>query len=509
MSVQATYELAIDWANDGSFATAGDDISDDMRRATIVQGFSDPVTRVATAGRARFLVKNIAKAYSPPLEAAVLPWRPVRFNMTYSATTKTLFRGFIDRIVPAAGEFGTRMAVIECVDAMALLDIFEGRLDLQLNAYADAIISEVVADVYTPPSTNNQAGINQFPTSGEHWTGTVWAAEQAITLAGPMEESVRAANKIQDACIADWGRFFIAKDGAPSFYNRHHMPLATTTALTLNNDMYTMSYEKGISDVYNWVEATYLPRAVGETNEILGRFAPERAARIGPLETDTFIIHYRDTVNQSVRIGGLSVLTPVNGTDYEATDDELGEGADVSANLNVSFTAYANRAEVEIENTHSSTDAYIQFMQVRGRAVRSREPETVRATDATSIAAYGQRILRVNAPLMGNNAQALSLASYLLSVHKDPHDVVRGVEIIGNRSATLMAAVRDLTLMDKVVLSEDQVGLSSFGGHIFNMRHEINDKFDHRLIFDLETPYSVGTPFEIGDTLNSGSVLIY
>lgn len=508
MSEFATYTVQADWDLDGSWADPGEDITEYFLHATINRGFADPLTRLPATGTMRLHMENEAKQFSPPLESSVVPMVPIRLLMEYSATTETLFQGFIRSIEPSAGLYNRRDVVFECVDGLEHLQLFEGRLALQQNVYADDIIGDVVDDVFSSPATAYQAGINQFPTSGEQWT---LPASLGHALAGEKagEDNVRATDKIRDACTADWGRFFVAKDGTITFYNRHQMPLDSSTELTLASSP-ALGYRKSAGDVYNWVEVTYLPRAVGELDEVLGRFAPERAARIDPLSTETFVIYFRDPVNQAIRIGGLSALTPVNGTDYEATDDEAGEGADVNANLNITFTAYANRAEVQIENTDSADDAYIQFFQVRGLAVRSREPETVRVLDQTSIDAYGQRKLAIRAPLMGNNAQALSLATYLLDLYKDPQDVLRGVRLDANCNGTMLAAARDLELLDRVDVSDDQVGLSNFIGHVMRLQHEIDVSGVHQVFMDLETPYTVGTPIIIGtSTLNSGHVFIY
>lgn len=508
MSEFATYAIQADWDLDGSWTDPGEDITEYFLHATINRGFANPLTRMATVGTMRLHMENEARQFSPPLESSVVPMVPIRVRMTYGATTVTRFQGFILSIEPAAGQYNTHDVIFNCADAGALLQIFEGRIVTQTGVYADDIISTVVDDVYTPPSTNYQDGINLFPTSGEQWTlpaslGHALAGEQAG------EDNVRATDKIRDACTADWGRFFIAADGAPTFINRHTMPLDTSTELTMASSP-TLGYRKSASDVYNWIEVTYLPRSVGTFHEVLGRFAPERAARIAPLTTETFVITFRDPSNQAIRIGGLSVVTPVSGTDYEATDDEAGEGADVSANLTLTFTAYADRAEVKLENTHSTNDAYIQYFTVRGRAVRSREPETVRVIDQTSINAYGQRKLGIRAPLMGNNAQALSLAIYLLDLYKDPQNVLRGVRLDANCDSTTLAAARDLELLDRVDISDTQVGLTNFIGHVMRLQHEIDSSGVHQVFFDVETPNTVGTPIIIdSSTLDSGHVLIY
>lgn len=512
MAVQATYQLQIDWDNDGSFATPGDDVSADLRRAELDRGYDTPLSRFPYVGRARFVLNNVNKQYSPPLDSTVVPHRPVRFRMTFNAVTVVQFRGFVEFIQPTAGEYGQRIVVIECVDASALLDIFEGRASVLLQKRANEIIEPIVDDVYTPPGTNYEEGINVFPTTGEQWTFSDSVGLRITSPTNPgASEPINAAQKITDACASDWGRFFIAKDGSPSFFNRHHMPLDSTTELTMSGTFQDMGYAKHVDDIFNWVEVTYLPRKIGNRAEVLGRFSPERAVQIEPLATEEFVIPFRDPVNQAIRVGGYNVITPVAGSDYNATSDEAGEGDDVTGNLSLTFTAYADRATVEIENTHISQDAWIQKFEVRGLPIRSREPETVKAVDVASINEYGRRKLSVTAMLMSSNAEAASLAQYLVDVYKDPRDVVTDIEIPANKSTTFMEAARDLELMDRVVVSEDQTGLSSFAGHIYRIKHVIDDKFNHRVFFDLETPYTLpGDPFLIGSSgLDGPDVLIY
>jgi hypothetical protein len=71
--------------------------------------------------------------------------------------------------------------------------------------------------------------------------------------------------------------------------------------------------------------------------------------------------------------------------------------------------------------------------------------------------------------------------------------------------------VRDLELMDRVVITETQTGLSGWAGHIMRMTHRYANRYDHRLIFDLEQAYDIeGTPFRIDvSTFDSGHVMIY
>lgn len=494
MSEVATYGLYVDWNNDGDFSDAGEDITADFISATIQRGFSSPLARTPGVARATFIVLNTAKTYSPPLHATVLPRRQVKFDMTYGGTTVTLFRGYLDDIQPDFGQYSERRAKLTCVDAQALLDMYEGEIAMLTNIYADDVIEAVVSAVYTPPGTAYQSGVNPFPTSAEGWTVT---------------ETIRASQKIQDACTSDWGKFFIGKNGYPTFYNRHQMPLDSTTELTLSDTMLNLDYVKAVADVYNYIEITCYPRSLGQVREVLGRLSQTDAPRLEAGASQLFLLRFRDPINAKIQMGGYSCTTPAATTDYTATDDPTGLGNDETANVTASATFYGDHAEVTLTNA-AAYPVYIQTLQVRGYAVRAREPVTVIAQDATSITAYQKRKLSLQAPLISDPQQAQELADYLLSYYKDPLNNVSGIEILANKDATWMAAVRDLELEDRVVITETQVGLSAWAGYIYSLNHNIVNRYQHRLTFALEQAPTVGTPFRLDTSaLNSGHTLIY
>lgn len=495
----ATYNLYVDWNNDGDFDELGEDVSDDIISATIRRGFSNPLSRVCSVGKATFELSNVSKAYSPPLEADVLPRRPIKFTMTYGGSTVTLFLGFIDNIRPSGGQYGDRRVRFRCTDAMRLLDRFEGEIALQTDTYADDIISAVVSAVYTPPSTNYQAGVNYYVTSAEGWQHE-----------GEQTEEVRASRKIEEACVSDWGKFFLAADGEATFLNRHTMPLDDSAELTLDDAMLDMRYQKSADDVRNHVEVTCYPRTVGTVNEVLSRISQQDAPIIEANDSRDFVLRFDDPVNQEVNVGGKDCVTPVAATDFSCTSDPEGEGDDENSNITVSASFYGDHAKLNLANA-AAYPVWIQKLQVRGLAVRAREDVTVFAQSASSIAAYQKSKLPVKATLLSNPDESQLLADHLLDYYKDPLHEVTNVEILANSSSTMMAAVRDLELCDNVTVTESQTGLSSFEGFIYSMRHRIRDRYDHRLMLSLETPYVLaGSPFRLDlSALDSGHVLVY
>ena len=117
MAEVATYGLYVDWNGDGDFGDTGEDVTADFVSGTIDRSFSSPLARVAGVGRATFILNNLDRDYSPPLQANVLPRRAVKFEMTYGGTTATLFRGFLEEITPTFGQYGARKVTLTCVDA--------------------------------------------------------------------------------------------------------------------------------------------------------------------------------------------------------------------------------------------------------------------------------------------------------------------------------------------------------------------------------------------------------
>src|SRR5688572_13472129 len=100
-----TYDVRIDWDNDGNFTTTGDNVT--ARRLartplTVQYGRDHARAMAPTApGQAAFELDNTSRDYSPenaasPLVGKVLPARPVRIQATHSAVTYTLFLGHTD-----------------------------------------------------------------------------------------------------------------------------------------------------------------------------------------------------------------------------------------------------------------------------------------------------------------------------------------------------------------------------------------------------------------------------
>lgn len=512
MTVTATYSLHVDWDNDGLFDDG--EMVGDIVDVTIERGFSTPLARMAFTGRATFTVQNVDQSYSPLLNSGQVPMRQVRFRMTFDGVTRTLFRGYLYNIQPiSTGGGPPKRVALHCVDAIALMDLREAAIAIQLNANAKTILTALVNAVYTPPAgVNMQNGINVFPVSADRWSmgspvGVRWYASHSR----PTETEVRASSKIVDVCASDWGRFFVDGQGRPTYVNRHDQLLDTTPRLTMVNTMHGMGYQRHAEDIVNVVDVTYAPRVVGDVNEVLGTLSQGSAVKLESGETQTFTLRYRDPSNPALDVGAYALEGLVAYTDYRATDDEEGEGLDKTGFVTLMMTL-SGGSEVQIEATNTDAGAiYLQRLQVRGKAVRTRREETARALDPNSIDEYEHRHLPVSAPLMSSRSQAQLLANHLLALYGAPTERIQGIRIYANQSETFMGAVRDLELLEPIRVTESHLGLSDYDGIVYQMTHNIRHPEFHEVVAAIQAPYEVaGTPVQLDTTtFASGHVLVY
>jgi hypothetical protein len=200
-----TFAVEIDWAHDGTWT----DETSRTRRVQIKSGFDLPGRAVAAIGRCVLTMDNGDQRFSPgyvssPLYGDLLPRRHVRVSASDGVTAWVLFRGFVDEIAPDAGEWGRGECVITCVDGIALLDQQRIGVAHEDSKAVDEAVSAVVANAYTPPATS-------YADNGDALThyGRSWQPEQTSCL-----------DALREIAEAVYGRFFVARDGTPTYLSR-------------------------------------------------------------------------------------------------------------------------------------------------------------------------------------------------------------------------------------------------------------------------------------------------
>ncbi len=178
-----------------------------VRRVKTWAGLAGPGDSVAAIGRCTVELDNGSGRFSPEASAAlaglVLPRKEVRVSASDGVTNWVLWRGFIDAIVPEAGDLARR-CVLECVDGVALLDHQRISVEHAASKAVDEAVSEVVAAAYTPPAL----AIADNGDSLDHY-GHTW-----------QPETTRAVDALRAICESVYGRFWVARDGTATFQTR-------------------------------------------------------------------------------------------------------------------------------------------------------------------------------------------------------------------------------------------------------------------------------------------------
>jgi hypothetical protein len=142
------YKAYVDFDNDGSFATAGDDITAYVTSLQASLGMEDEQAHVATVGFCQVTLNNASKRFSPEYASGayygkLLPRLPFKVDVVEDGNTYTLFRGVTSRWYAQSGEFGPREAMLEAECLLSVLQSADMALPLQVDATADELLKLV------------------------------------------------------------------------------------------------------------------------------------------------------------------------------------------------------------------------------------------------------------------------------------------------------------------------------------------------------------------------------
>ena len=189
-----TFLFEVDWANNGSWI----DESAQVLLARVASGFKEgvPLTeRVAAVGTCSLTLDNSSQRYSPdyasgPLYGNLLPRRPIRVRATDGVTTWTVFRGYINDIVPQSGMDGSREVVITCADLLQILTDEKISLELIQNKSADQLLATAVDAALWTAFATATITVTSVPTSLHTFT----LNGQVYTFAFPPTTAYQVTN---------------------------------------------------------------------------------------------------------------------------------------------------------------------------------------------------------------------------------------------------------------------------------------------------------------------------
>lgn len=154
-------------------------------------------------------------------------------------------------------------------------------------------------------------------------------------------------------------------------------------------------------------------------------------------------------------------MRPVLDGDYLMNSLEDGTGDDLSAALNITASYASEAVTYTLENT-SATDAFIIFLQARGRGVYSYNSIENSVEDATSIADFGHKEEKIDMPYQQDLKAGTEIITELVGQEKDPRTELRAISFVANRSVSAMTNFLNRDVGDLINVVHADSGIDNF-----------------------------------------------
>lgn len=411
------------------------DLSADVTRAEWRLGCRRPYQSVADPATARLTLLNRDRQHTPEAAPAA-PWqigRRVQIRHTDdTATTRTLFTGWVTLIEPQAGDHSTRETVVHLACGLAELARMVITTPLMTNARTSEIIQTVLA---RPPlwryPHDIPPGDSLLAFAGDRWG-----------------EGVIALRAIRQATSAERGRFYSARDGTLTFRNRAALRATFTPLATFTDRARELRYRYGAA-LATVVRVKLMPRAVGAPGTPLWTLGG--AQKIPPGEQE-IVVRYRDDTGRPA--GALDVLPPVPGTDFQTNTAPDGSGIITTLFFSMSvLSADGASARLLLNNAYTAPVYLLPGAQLRGTPLTSGDPATVERVHLPSLDDYGVYTLTLDLPLLDSVEVAEQIARYELRRRRIPRGAVHTLTLDGRSPGGHAVA---LTLHDPIRIVETQ-----------------------------------------------------
>lgn len=368
--------------NTGDMPLEGyDNISADVRRASWMLGFRQPYQEVCDDQTASLMVINGDQKYTPENDTSpiygsltkgrliTIEWEQDRhsFDQMYVGRcdfasirwTPDQLAGLTDVTIPFT--WYTKMMKTSQID-----------LSLYTDTTADVVLRDVVNEVISPSVATN-------------------AIETALTTIPFYGDVVTNAwNVIVDMVSAERGRFFVARDGRATFWNRHHL---------LTSD-------------YTDVDATittggaYKPKAIDYRYGAL--YSNRVRIRANPRQTATDETLWDLDSNITIPAGDIHefyVVLRRSSGQYAASGSLSLSGATYTTGTTTnSITAYGGRAKITLDNSAGAVDALLTALTVTGAPqVQQNALEYVAEDSSDAVYADGYGWHEININMVGAN----------------------------------------------------------------------------------------------------------
>lgn len=478
--------VAVDWNKNGSYVNVGDVVTDRVRGPVEAQFGRDQSTNLTPiiAGRGSFSLDNRTRDYSPrntgsPLTGNVKPARPVKITRTVLGTTYAIFSGHTDDS-PINPDVESKQVTFSLVDWLAdfrgqtiSTELFEG---LRTGAIIDTILTA--------------AG----------WTGGRDLDTGATVVPWWWADGADVLDMLTQIVVSEGppALLTIGPSGEIVFRDRHHRLIRSASLVSQSTWRGTsgsaepimskgFAYDDAWRNIVNSVSISVTERSSTGAAEVV--WSTDETTTVVPSGSTVVAIQATEPFH--------SAVVPEEDTDFEVIS-----GAVSSVTL-----SRTSGASTSITVTATGAGATIRGLALRATSVPVRRTFQITATDATSIADYGQRGLPSGSePVWASRQDARDIADLFILQRKQPLPILSVRFSCARTQDARLAALLALDLSDRVTVVEPETALASVPFFIESISHSTEGTNAHEITFGLEAvPTAPTSVFILGTSLLDGA----
>ena len=464
------YRVAIDRDNDGRFAT---EIDREVLELRWRLGLRRAYDSMADTSWARVTVRNPQGAFSPERQRLESGMR-VRIQSDNGGQVHSHFTGVISHIEPDAGTLGRKQAVIHLQDIQPWLEDSPARAAPQIDVTADQVIRDLLEGAVIRRAViagfclvdvsgyNMIDGVRIFPPG--HLTLNLERGKTRFAYVGDWwreSTSIRAA--IKEIVASERGRFFVDREGALVFLNRHYTLLKEDLAAQFADDMSGMSYSYGDQRL-NRLTLLMRPREIGENDSLLWQLPGE--LRLEQRSELSLTLRLLDAQNQPFGLLAVNRLV----SRFERSPEN--RGYTINEDVAVEVTRLGMTSiDIRLINRRFE-DVFLTLLQLYGKPLYRHDPLEIVAADGEGQYLYGLKQLTLDLPALSDITTARAFAAYEVARRKHPRGLIGALQLDAREHGSDALGA---TLFDRIRVSESQTGHQARDYFIIGEEHHVRD----------------------------------
>jgi len=337
--------------------------------------------------------KKLVGLYSPD-HANKLYGFYLNIGVRYRIGSLVRFTGILTAIDPTPGRFGSRIVQCEASDWMSTADRLRiSNLPVLVNKRGDEVFQTLIdsiPDSAKPDAVQKDISPDTYP----------------YTLDRTRDEETVLRDEIYRLSTSGISRCYILGDGTLVYESRARR-VNTTVNVDTFSDANSFSASQDRSTIVNRAQTTIHPRLPGVTDVVMYSL-PQPMPIVAGLAI-TILGGWVDPANPSIRVGAVSLVSLVRGTDYVANTAQDGSGTDLTPGLTVVAGLSGNATSFTITATQNG---FLTKLQQRGKPLYDYGAATLVWDDPLSITQFGLTGVSLDMPYTASAALALEVAQF-------------------------------------------------------------------------------------------------